>query len=306
MSLYLTVPFQLPHSDPTAALRKLFLDSVSCEGTKRVYAQAFDEMLELMRSENAPLTRALFHVYRDRLINKGLSPSTVNTRLAAIRKLAREARDNNVLGAEEAAKITTVKNVPDLGAHKGNWLTQKEAKLLVAAPNSRRLIGKRDIAILRILLSCALRRAELANLTLKHIQKRDGRWLIVDLRGKAGRKRTVALPLSAKKALDVWLKAAGITSGFLFRRLTRTGRILPGGFSGWAVWNVVANAAARINKPKLGPHDLRRTCAKLCRNKGGDIEQIQFLLGHGSVATTQTYLGTKQELDTAVNDNLGI
>ncbi len=48
--------------------------------------------------------------------------------------------------------------------------------------------------------------------------------------------------------------------------------------------------------PGIAPHDLRRTCAKLCRAADGDLEQIQLLLGHASVQTTERYLGTKQDL----------
>jgi integrase len=55
-----------------------------------------------------------------------------------------------------------------------------------------------------------------------------------------------------------------------------------------------------------GVHDLRRTCAKLCRKNGGDLEQIKFLLGHASIQTTERYLGSEQEIAVAVNDNLGL
>jgi integrase len=57
---------------------------------------------------------------------------------------------------------------------------------------------------------------------------------------------------------------------------------------------------------KLSPHDLRRTCAKLCRKAGGELEQIQLLLGHASVQTTERYLGTEQNLASAVNDAIGL
>src|SRR5215831_2546741 len=57
---------------------------------------------------------------------------------------------------------------------------------------------------------------------------------------------------------------------------------------------------------KLAPHDMRRTCAKLCRESGGDLEQIQFLLGHASIQTTERYLGSRQNLKEAVNDRLGL
>jgi len=56
----------------------------------------------------------------------------------------------------------------------------------------------------------------------------------------------------------------------------------------------------------LAPHDLRRTCARLCHLAGGELEQIQFLLGHASVETTERYLGCKQKLRNAVNDQLGL
>jgi integrase len=52
----------------------------------------------------------------------------------------------------------------------------------------------------------------------------------------------------------------------------------------------------------IAPHDLRRTCAKLCHSGGGELEQIQFLLGHASVQTTERYLGCKQNLGHPVND----
>jgi integrase len=58
--------------------------------------------------------------------------------------------------------------------------------------------------------------------------------------------------------------------------------------------------------PKVAPHDLRRTCARLCQSAGGELEQIQFLLGHVSIQTTERYLGGRQRLRCAVNDRIGI
>ena len=67
-----------------------------------------------------------------------------------------------------------------------------------------------------------------------------------------------------------------------------------------------ADYAAEVGVPGIAPHDLRRTCAKLCRAAGGELEQIQLLLGHASVQTTERYLGCEQKLRIAVNDRLGI
>ena len=73
-----------------------------------------------------------------------------------------------------------------------------------------------------------------------------------------------------------------------------------------AIWRLVVRYAQETELGKLAPHDLRRTCAKLCRKAGGDLEQIQLLLGHASVQTTERYLGTEQNLVSAVNDGLGL
>jgi integrase len=73
-----------------------------------------------------------------------------------------------------------------------------------------------------------------------------------------------------------------------------------------AVWHIVKESAMRIGVAKLAPHDLRRSCARLCHAAGGELEQIQFLLGHVSVQTTERYLGCKQRTRSAVNDRIGI
>jgi site-specific recombinase XerD len=72
------------------------------------------------------------------------------------------------------------------------------------------------------------------------------------------------------------------------------------------VWQVVRESAAKAVIDKLAPHDLRRTCARLCHAAGGELEQIQFLLGHVSIQTAERYLGCKQRIRSAVNDRIGI
>ena len=77
------------------------------------------------------------------------------------------------------------------------------------------------------------------------------------------------------------------------------------GISENVIWYVVRSVAERMQLDNLAPHDLRRTCARLCHLNGGELEQIQFLLGHVSVLTTERYLGCKQNLETPVNDRFG-
>ena len=71
------------------------------------------------------------------------------------------------------------------------------------------------------------------------------------------------------------------------------------------VWIVKTNAKS-CGLPSLAPHDLRRTCARLCHQAGGELDQIQFRLGHVSIQTTERYLGCKQRFHDAVNDHIGL
>ena len=157
-----------------------------------------------------------------------------------------------------------------------------------------------------MLIGCGLRRGELLTLGVDAIQLREEHWVIADLLGKAGHIRTVPVPGWVKEAIDGWKVASGIAEGTLFRSINKSGRIWGNGMTPKVLWEVVREAASRAGIEKLAPHDLRRTCARLCHLAGGELDQIRFLLGHVSIQTTERYLGCKQKLRDAVNDRMGI
>ena len=237
---------------------------------------------------------------------KNLAPSTINVRLAAVRRLAFEAADTGLLSPELAAGIGRVKGAKRLGVRIGNWLTVEQSRALLAKSGGDGLRGRRDRAILALLIGCGLRRAELVGLGMEDFQVREEHWVIADLIGKGKHIRTVPVPVWAKRAVDEWINAAKIGTGALFRRVGRLGKIWCAGLTPKAIWHIVKAAAKRADIKNLAPHDLRRTCARLCHLAGGELDQIQFLLGHASVQTTERYLGCKQKLRHAVNDNLGL
>lgn len=286
-------------------LRVWVLQAVTSVHSKRNYAKALDEVFSLCANRSQGICRALLMEYRALMIEKGLSPSTINVRLAAVRKLVGEARRNGILDAEQASQMADVPNVRLHGRRMGNWLTRDQAKELLAVPDRSTLKGKRDYCILALLVGCALRRRELANLEIQEIQLREGRWVIADLSGKGGRVRTVAIPLWVKQAVNTWVTAAAIEEGKLLRSVTKAGKVKRDHLNDGAIWSVVESSAKAIGILRLGAHDLRRTCAKLCRKNGGDLEQIKYLLGHSSIQTTERYLGSEQDIAVAVNDNLG-
>ena len=199
-----------------------------------------------------------------------------------------------------------MKGVKKLGVRLGNWLTAEEARRFLQSPPSGTLKGKRDRAILAVLLGCGLRRRELADLEFTHLQQREEHWAIVDLIGKGGHIRTVPVPEWVKATIDMWATAAGVSTGRLFRCVFRAGKTWGDMVPERVVWHVVKQYAKAVGLTQVAPHDLRRSCAKLCHTCGGELEQIQFLLGHVSVRTTERYLGWKQRIRGAVNDNIGI
>jgi integrase len=297
----------VPFPGDWAAVRALVLNSVSSLNSRRAYGMALDDFLAWYgRQPRLPLSKAVVQEYRAEMERSGRAAATINLHLAAIRKLALEAADNGLLAPEMAAGIGRVKGVRRHGVRAGNWLTREQAAALLREPDGATLRGKRDRAILGLLVGCGLRRAELVRLAVESLETRDGRWVIVDLVGKGNRVRTVPVPGWVKRMVDDWTAAAGIRHGALFRAVSKGGVLAGLGLTEKAIWSIVNEHARAIGIERLAPHDLRRTCAKLCRAAGGDLEQIQFLLGHASIQTTERYLGAGQNLAVAVNDNLGL
>jgi site-specific recombinase XerD len=283
------------------------LVSLRSPESQRSYRRSIDDFVCWYCSEpRLSFNKTVVTRYRIHLEDRLLAPGTINVRLAAVRRLAYEAADTGLLSPDLAAGIRRVKGAKKLGMRLGNWLTVAEARSLWQLPNAYTLKGKRDRAILAVLLGCGLRRSELIDLTFDHIQRREDHWAIVDLVGKAAHVRTVPMPDWVKETLDNWLSAPDIRQGKLFRCVCRKGAVWGTAVTEKVVWHVVKEYAGRLGISKLAPHDLRRSCARFCHDSGGELEQIQFLLGHVSVQTTEKYLGCKQRLRGAVNDRIGI
>lgn len=305
---------------------QMVLDSVTSPQSKRAYKKALEDFLQWY-SDTRPesgLSKATVQQYRSLLIDAGLSASTVNLRLTAIRKLAQEAGDNGLLPFAIAQGIGHVPNVKREGVRTGNWLTLQQAEKLLAFPDATTLRGKRDRALLSVLIGCGLRREEASNLKLEHIQLRDARWVIVDLVGKGNRVRSVPMPAWCKVAIDEWHLSPpwqDVTVHWGPRELTpecvdvirHLFRPVDKGdsISGWrmtpqSIYMLVKRLCEASGLGNISPHDLRRTFAKLAHKGRAQLEQIQLSLGHASIVTTERYLGVTQDLVDAPCDRLGI
>src|ERR1700682_1733468 len=240
-------------------LKMLVLDSVSSPITKRVYNLGLDEFFEWFGKEPRPgFTKATVSAWRVALEARGLGSISINVRITAVRKLAVEAADNGLLAPELAAGITRIKGVKSKGVRVGNWLSIRQAQTLLNTPDVSTNKGLRDRAMLAVLLGCGLRRSEVAALTLKHIQQRDGRWCIVDLLGKHGRVRTIPMPTWVKVAIDSWTLAAGLVEGHVLRPVNRADQVQGERMSEKVVWQLLQASAMAEGGRGLPPHDLRR------------------------------------------------
>src|ERR1700675_4805716 len=235
------------------------LNSLAAASSQDSYGHAIDEFIGWYCSEpRLSVNRTVVLRYRCFLEQKNLAPSTINVRLAAVRRLAYEAPDTGLLSPDLAAGIRRVKGAKRLGVRVDNWLTVDQSKALLGEPSGS-LRGKRDRAILALLIGCGLRRAELVGLGTEDFQIREERCVIADLVGKGKHIRTIPVPLWAKRAVDEWITAAGINGGAIFRRVNRLDKIWGDGITPKAIWHVVKAAAKRADIKNLAPHDLRRT-----------------------------------------------
>ncbi len=279
--------------------------------TRRAYARGARDFLDWWIEAGCPeLSRALVQAYVETLREQQRTPSTINQRLAAIRKLAREAAENGWLDEQRARGIEGVKGEPQEGKRAGNWLSKHQAQALLDAPDITTRKGLRDRAVLAVLLGCGLRREELTRLTLEHVQQRDGAWAIIDLVGKRGKIGSVPMAGWVKVALDEWAEAAHLMSGAYFHPVKKSGEVGQGQLSTQAIWKIVVSYREVLpaeGKAKLiAPHDLRRTHAKLAHKGHVPLEQIQLSLRHEKIDTTIKYINPDQDFSDPPGERLGL
>lgn len=277
------------------ALIEVALATCESPETRRAYSAQLRKFI----ASGQPLTRegVAFFLQSEREAGKGFA--VLQSVCSAIRKLAAEANIRGLLSDAETYAIGKLK--PGKGGNRrikrGNWLTLSQVDQLLSLPNRETYLGKRDAALLSILVGCGLRRDEIVNLRWTHYAQREGRYCLVDFQGKGRRVRTVPVPAWAAADIDAW-KSASLDEG------PRSGNI--GSleidrdmiFQGMGVSNVwkLVDLYSTVLGIRIAPHDLRRTLAQLLRRSGAPLEQIQHTLGHSNINTTQVYLGASLEL----------
>jgi site-specific recombinase XerD len=222
-------------------------------------------------------------------LSEMFKPATTNRLLAALRGVLKASWRLGLMTAEEYQRASDVGNVRGETLPAGALPTWGElSDMMDMCLKDNSLKGYRDAAVIGVLASCGLRRAELTNLDLTDY---DAEAHELRIQGKGHKERLVPLCNGGLEALEDWIRARGNKPGPLFwacggrgghlirdRRLTEQ-----------AVYNIVQERAQQAGARKLTPHDLRRWFVSRLLEAGGDISIVQKLVGHSSINTTTRY-----------------
>ena len=238
------------------------------------------------------VTRAHVIAWRKELEKHSLSPASIRRKLSALAALFDFLCEQNAITHNP---VNGVKR-PSEGANEGKTpaLSDAQAKRLLLAPDAVTLKGKRDRAILAVLLYHALRRAELCAVRVGDYAPRRGVPTLA-VHGKGGRIRYVPVHPAAVNFIEDYLDVAGHRAdlaGALFRPIkSRTGN-LEKALTGAAIYQSVVKHHAKgagISAESIRPHGLRATAATNALEHGADIAKVQEWLGHSNISTTHLY-----------------
>lgn len=222
------------------------------------------------------------------LEKEGLAASTINNYLAALKGVALEAWKQDLMSAEQLARIKAIKSRRSYRLPKGRCLSREETKAILSANRGETpIVDCRDKALLALMIGCGLRRAEICDLVLEAY---DPEQSAITLVGKGNKERRVYLPESAEAFLKTWLSKRGLLPGFLFTRIFRGGHILvnrPLSLS--AITFILKDRIHEAGLAPATPHDLRRTFATRLIESGHDLVLVQRAMGHANIQTTARY-----------------
>ena len=206
-------------------------------------------------------------------------------------------------------RLEAMRSAINVKKHKGskahNWLSQAQVKEITALCGND-LIGRRDWIVLALLLGAGLRRDELATLTFDAIKTQPMKGgkirTVLEVTGKGNKTRVIPISKAIAARLLSWRDEVMI-GGMVARSISKGSKNKIGAsLSSIGIYKLVANYGAMIGKPELAPHDMRRTFAQLGYEAGIPLTQLQTLLGHESIATTQKYLDLNLDIETTVSD----
>lgn len=216
------------------------------------------------------------------------SPSHVNKHLSALRGVARECWRLKLVSAEDYWLVRDIENVKGSRELAGRNIHADEltAMLATSLADERVPHGIRDAAIVAVLASTGIRRAEAASALIERYDHGERSLRII---GKGNKERTVYLHQAAVSHLDRWLVTVAVRRGPVFRGIDKWGNVSARPLSARAIGYILDERRRQAGLSPLATHDFRRTFIGDFLDAGGDLVQAQKLAGHASATTTASY-----------------
>ncbi len=285
--IILSSPTKLP-ADQNPAL--VYLASLPARSGQRTQAQALRVVAGVfgatdLRAVDWGLMRYQHtQAVRSKLMER-YSPNSANKMLSALRGVLREAWGLGQMSADDYQRAVDLKRITGETLPAGRELNPGEIQALMqACQDDPGPAGARDAAIVGVLYSCGLRRAEVVGLDLADFG--SGKLII---RGKRSKQRTAYVEGGALDALTDWLAVRGSVAGALFYAINKGGKLQPGRMSTQAVYNTLVKRGAEASVENFSPHDFRRTFISDLLDAGADIATVSKMAGHANVQTTARY-----------------
>lgn len=223
-------------------------------------------------------------------MRKDFAPSTINLTLCVLRGVARQCWLLEKMSANHWLRIADLKGETGSKIPRGRAVTVPEIALLMdsCAEEGNPLVGDRDAALLALLITTGVRKAEAIGL---RFQDYDQMTFALKVRGKGDKERWVYFDDGgARRALEQWIKRRGKSPGPLFNPVDRIKGIQPEkAMSPATLYKALRTRARKAGVSPFSVHDLRRTFATSLLEGGADIRLVQLLLGHVKLETTASY-----------------
>jgi len=233
---------------------------------------------------------------RNTLQEQKKAANTINLNLSAIKGVMKACFNLGLISADQLMRLNDIKRVRGKRLPSGRSLsTQEIKKLYRACTQDNSTAGKRDHAIIAVMLATGIRRSEVIAIDVDDYNTRSG--LLNIQSGKGNKQRTAYLNAETRKIVKQWLNARatgkqeskGNGSGALFNPITKTGSIQNRQLSSHAVYEIIRHRADQAQIEKCRPHDLRRTFVTKLLEAGVDINTTRQLAGHTDIQTTAMY-----------------
>jgi integrase/recombinase XerD len=281
--------FQQQQSDPVT----LYLQSLAPSGRRAIKSRLISatQIIGLngaLETMSWPLIGYQhLALIRNTLKQQAKTANTINLTLSALRGVMKACFHLGLIKADQMLLLNAVKPVQGHGLPRGRSLTNPEIHKLLQVCQDKTLAGKRDQALIALMLATGLRRSEVIALTLDDINSRTG--LLTIQSGKGNKPRSVYLNTESRALIRQWRKLRGFQAGSLFNPVNKSGTVMNKSLTGQSVYDIIKQRAKQAQIGNVRPHDLRRTFVTRLLEAGVDLNTTRQLAGHSDIQTTARY-----------------